>query len=331
MTGSLRALLSGAIDYAGLFPPASLSFEAAIEQFRRYRSGPNAWMLGSFIVPAAGLSELAATYTVEDGFLMIVVPSAETVDGFFKNLDTALSAIRQFPDPSATRRLELRWPVELMREPDESKLRTVAEAADDQIEAFGVPLLMYFELPPRDMPKSQTAAEAREARIRQIWTSVHALKAFRQDRESPRLKFIKPHFKLRCGGTKAADIPSSEEVASVICACREFEISWKATAGLHHPLRHRDLMLGVPVHGFLNLFFAGIIAQFYTLSEAEIQAILEVTDPKEFHFTDRSLGWRDYSVHAERIWDARQKSLYSFGSCSFEEPCEDLTGLGLLP
>lgn len=331
MTGSLRALLSGAIDYAGLFPPASLPFEAALAQFRRYRSGPNAWMLGSFLVPTARFSDLAATYTVEDGYLVVVVPSTETVDGFFKNLDTALAAIKQFPDPSAPRRLELRFPVELMREADESKLRTLAEAADDQIEAFGLQQLMYFELPPHDMPKGPTAVDTRDTRIRQIWTSVHALGAFRQDRESPRVKLEKPHFKLRCGGTTAADIPSSEEVASVICACRELEISWKATAGLHHPLRHVDPVCGVAAHGFLNLFCAAVIAQFYPLSEGEIQAILEVTDPQEFRFTDESLGWRDYSVHTERIRGARERSLYSFGSCSFEEPCEDLTRLGLLP
>lgn len=52
------ALLSGLIDYAGLFPPAALEMPAAVRQYEAYRRGPHAWMLGRFIVPLARLGEL---------------------------------------------------------------------------------------------------------------------------------------------------------------------------------------------------------------------------------------------------------------------------------
>src|SRR5712692_7899442 len=55
---ALRALLSGLIDYAGLFPPAQLSLQDAVSNFVRYARGPHAWMLGKFVVPAAQLGEL---------------------------------------------------------------------------------------------------------------------------------------------------------------------------------------------------------------------------------------------------------------------------------
>ena len=55
---SLQALLQGVIDYAGLFPPASLSLDESIRNYARYLREPDRWMLGRFICPAARLSEL---------------------------------------------------------------------------------------------------------------------------------------------------------------------------------------------------------------------------------------------------------------------------------
>src|SRR5689334_20933712 len=59
MSASLRALLSGILDYAGLFPPARLPLDAAVRNFARYRTEPEAWMLGRFVCPAARLAELS--------------------------------------------------------------------------------------------------------------------------------------------------------------------------------------------------------------------------------------------------------------------------------
>ena len=50
---SLRALLADAIDYAGLFPPASLTLEPALRNHAEYVRLPDAWMLGTFILPVA--------------------------------------------------------------------------------------------------------------------------------------------------------------------------------------------------------------------------------------------------------------------------------------
>src|SRR3982751_2204860 len=54
---SVRALLSGAIDYAGLFPPAGLSMPEAVINFATYRNSNYNWMLGRFVVTAARLGE----------------------------------------------------------------------------------------------------------------------------------------------------------------------------------------------------------------------------------------------------------------------------------
>ena len=61
MTPALRSLLTGLIDYAGLFPPAGLGMEAAVRNYDSYVRDEHAWMLGRFIVPAARLAEYEDT------------------------------------------------------------------------------------------------------------------------------------------------------------------------------------------------------------------------------------------------------------------------------
>src|SRR5690348_3919368 len=56
---ALRTLLAGAVDYAGLFPPAGLDMDAAVRHHAAYRASPERWLLGRFVVPAARLDELA--------------------------------------------------------------------------------------------------------------------------------------------------------------------------------------------------------------------------------------------------------------------------------
>ena len=58
MLPSVRAFLSGIIDYAGLFPPARLPLDEAIWNYARYRTEQESWMLGRFVIPAASLGEL---------------------------------------------------------------------------------------------------------------------------------------------------------------------------------------------------------------------------------------------------------------------------------
>ena len=60
---SVRALLAGAIDYAGLFPPSQLSMSEAVLNYATYRNSNYAWMLGRFVVTAARLDEFYESAT----------------------------------------------------------------------------------------------------------------------------------------------------------------------------------------------------------------------------------------------------------------------------
>jgi hypothetical protein len=57
--GAAEALLQGAIDYAGLFPPAGLNLEATVRNYAEYRAGHDAWALGRLVLPATKLAEFA--------------------------------------------------------------------------------------------------------------------------------------------------------------------------------------------------------------------------------------------------------------------------------
>ena len=53
-----RALLSGLIDHAPLFPPASLPLDEALEDHQRALASPHSWMVARFVCPASRLPEL---------------------------------------------------------------------------------------------------------------------------------------------------------------------------------------------------------------------------------------------------------------------------------
>jgi len=118
--------------------------------------------------------------------------------------------------------------------------------------------------------------------------------------------------KVRCGG---AAIPSVPGLAEFIQACRRLDVPFKATAGLHQPLRHGD------EHGFLNLLAAAVFG--------DEEAALEEEDPDAFALTGETFEWRDRSAGAADV--ARARELFvSFGSCSAQEPIDGLVALGLL-
>jgi hypothetical protein len=136
-------------------------------------------------------------------------------------------------------------------------------------------------------------------------------------------------FKLRCGGRDESCFPSPEHVAGTIIACRDAGVPLKFTAGLHHPIRHFSTEVGTYMHGFINVFVAGVLALARRLGEEQLWPILEDEDRGDFGFDDAGLRWKDIAATTEEIVAAR-KQVVSFGSCSFDEPRDDLRKLGWL-
>ena len=130
------------------------------------------------------------------------------------------------------------------------------------------------------------------------------------------------HAKLRTGGLTAEAFPTPLAVAEFLVGCADLEVGLKCTAGLHHAVRRTDAGTGFPHHGFLNV----LLAAERSGDGAEIEdvaAVLALTDGADLAERVKALTVED---------TARTRDLFhGFGSCSFQEPVDDLAGLGLLP
>jgi hypothetical protein len=124
--------------------------------------------------------------------------------------------------------------------------------------------------------------------------------------------------KFRTGGLAAELFPTPIELAAVICACRDRELPFKLTAGLHHAIRHADPETGFVHHGFLGIL-AGTLAAVHDVAEvADVAALLASTDPVPLVETIRP-----HLDGARPLW-------IGFGTCSIPEPLADLDRFGLL-
>jgi hypothetical protein len=141
--------------------------------------------------------------------------------------------------------------------------------------------------------------------------------------------------KVRTGGLTPQAFPSPDALARFMTAAATQDIAFKATAGLHHPLRcdrpltyKRDSPNG-PMHGFLNVILAGVFARGGILVD-ELCELLEETSLSAFAFEQDAITWRYHRLSNQQIREGREKGVASFGSCSFTEPVEELRSFGLL-
>ena len=305
----LYALLNQIIDYAGLFPPANLPLPQAIQNFIRYRTDPERWMLSRFIIPATRLDELTwlmKTGLTWDGMLSISVLGRgnEGREPFLAGLEADLQAVSAF---------RARWGARIRVDVYETRLpaselgdpaRAGALLAEATPSLRGAGLFPFFEAP---------FGAGWEQRAEFLIQSISTNSA---------------GFKLRTGGVTVDAFPSPVQVAFALIACRDAGAPMKCTAGLHHPVRsYREEVL-TKMYGFLNVFGAGILAQGYDMNETVVQAILEEETAESFSFCKEGFQWHGYCASVAQIEMARQERLISFGSCSFDEPRDDLRELG---
>ncbi|MCB0727921.1 MAG: hypothetical protein KDD00_10680, partial [Ignavibacteriae bacterium] len=104
----------------------------------------------------------------------------------------------------------------------------------------------------------------------------------------------------------------------------------KFTAGLHHPFRHFDESIGTKMHGFINVFGAGITAMRHNITNEGLAEMLDDENPDNFKFTEDSFSWKGWETDIDDIVFARNDLVISYGSCSFDEPIDDLKSLKLI-
>jgi hypothetical protein len=289
---ALHALLVGIVDYAGLFPPASLPMKTAVSNYAAYRQSHHAWMLSRFITPVSRLAEFetdARAFANESKpwQLSALMGTDFTSDA---------KVIEQFNARHTAFRIDTA----------EAKVSSVAEL--ETLATISSPTLtLYAELPlTADLETLITAATVKKLRV-----------------------------KIRTGGVTETAFPSAADIARFFYLAAQHGVPFKATAGLHHPIRNRYRLTydAAPPYGmmfgFLNVFCAGVFAH-AGMTQPDLIQVLNEQHPDAFHLSPDGLAWRTFNVSLAQIRNAREEFATSFGSCSFEEPVDDLKTLNLL-
>ncbi len=305
---SLESFVAGIVDYAGLFPPAGLGMDAVVENYSGYLQNNTRQMLGRLIVPAGRLAEFESSAkellpSVEGGDpwrISALVPSVAAENDAFQ---FAISGIQQFND----RHAEARQGLALV---DVVEIRTpTAEQILETSRRLPMELSAFLEIPVDESPRGL------------IETIGRLGDGFGRSR------FFA---KIRTGGVEPAMIPSSAIVARFLIDCAEQYVTFKATAGLHHPIRGEFNLTYEPdsvrgtMHGFVNVFVAACFAFSGVTDPSVIESVLETAEGSKFEFNEDGLEWEGRSLSASRLIQIRRRFATSFGSCSFVEPTTEL-------
>jgi len=291
---SIHTLLHGLIDYAGLFPPAQLDMAAAVAGYSSYRAGPQCWALGRFVVPVARLAE----------FESAAGPRLPTAGAPWKL--AALAGPHLPADLAAITVFNARLAGRVLVDAVELKAGTPDAIAGALTQVDGR-LDAYLEIPIADDPAPLVAALARHG----------------------------GRGKVRTGGVTADAFPAPADLLRFLRRCIDAAVPFKATAGLHHPLRGPYRLTYAPgspcatMFGFLNVFLAAAFLD-HGMGWADALAVLEETSPAAFRFEEEGVSWRSHRLDEAELRHTRRRSATAFGSCSFQEPIDDLHVLGLL-
>jgi len=300
---SLRALLEHSIDYAGLFPPCGLELEPALTNQAGYVRLPDSWMLNAFVLPVGQFDAAKQFLPQFDPMRPLCIsalgPKTENATAFREALVETDAAIRSLSahnvDLVSISQLEMFLPDDV----DSSLLKEARSIVGS--------LLAFWEAP----------AERAER-------TIALLVEHNSNADHPTFGY-----KMRTGGVTADAFPTSAQIASALVVPATHLVPIKFTAGLHHPLRQYREEVQTKMHGFLNVLGAAVLAAEHRWDAAQTTAMLADEAVNSFKFDDEFFGWRDWKIDFERIRD-RRRFVTSFGSCSFDEPREDLRALKLL-
>jgi hypothetical protein len=300
-----RALLERLIDDASLFPPAQLPLVEALRVHFRHRESAYSWVGGRFVLPISRADEFGgARRDAPPIALSVILDGVNASDE--RTIVAALDRVAQ------------------LRE-----LRGVTVPSMELVVAADPgPVAQRIASRWAERPAADEITLWLESPYRGGWTTepdaALALIAAARAGAPPTMTI---GAKVRCGGAAAENVPSPDDLAAFIVAAQRHGVPWKATAGLHHPVR--TLRDGTTMHGFLNVFIAGIALHADALPAERVATVIAEEDPRAFVVDPTHIAWRDARVDADAVAAARTHCV-AFGSCSFAEPVNDLRELGIL-
>jgi hypothetical protein len=295
-----REFLRGIVDYAGLFPPASLDMAHAVASFATYLDNDDRDFLGRFVLPVSRLDEFSSAFDAsrltnnsDNRWRLAVIPSGAT--------SGEAERIRAFNQAQGV----YKPGVDTLIDAVEMQVRSIDDIrrAAAEFEKFEMFLEPAAVADPSDLLDG--IADAGVAA------------------------------KIRTGGTIPGSTPHPGMIIRFIRKCDELGIRFKATAGLHHALRGVYPLTYAPdsergtMYGYLNIF---LVAAFMRegMPDAALYELLQESAPAAISFDDAGAAWRGHTVSGAQLDATREKLAVSFGSCSFTEPVEEARQLHLI-
>jgi hypothetical protein len=290
-------LLEHSIDYAGMFPPCSLGLDPALRNQAEYVRSPDAWMLGAFVLSTEQFDatrQLLSQFDAQHPLRVAALgPKTANADAFLEALDNADAAIRSLSKHNVDLVSMSHLEMFLPHDVDFASLNEARSILGD--------LPVFWEAPPDRA--EQTIA---------------LLAEFNSDADSATFGY-----KLRTGGVTADAFPTSMQIAKALVTPATHQLPFKFTAGLHHPLRQYREEVEAKMHGFLNVLGAAALAAEHRWDANQTAIMLDDENADSFSFTD------EWQIDTKRL-QYRRRFVVSFGSCSFDEPRDDLRALNLL-
>jgi hypothetical protein len=290
-TASARVLLDGVVDYAGLFPPAALPMAAAVGEYGAAITGPDAWMLGRFVLPAARLAEFAEACPVVTAAsrgwrLSAIVRDMSEVDR---------AAIAAF-NADSTRHRAVIDSVECKPQ--------MPDGIEWLGDAFGGVFEVYVEVAPgNDAARWLEHVKARGLKGK-VRTGGLTAEAFPEP--AALLSFLE--------AALAAGVPFKATAGLHHAVGGSYRLTYEPGAA------------AAPMYGYLNVLLA--TAALRAGLPADVAAeLLRQVDASALAFADSHVRWGRAELPVAILRETRARQLESFGSCSFREPVDELHSL----
>ena len=286
-SASARALMAGAVDYAGLFPPAQLPLADALAEYRRALAGADAWMLGRFIVPAVQLPALADAVVrdAHDG-------RGWTVSAIVReHMDEDAAAVQAFNQRAAN--LHVRVDTIECRPSSSDSITWLAKT-------FSPAFTVHVEVGVGPTAPDDLRVVARHQLRAKVRTGGLAPDAF----PAP--------------ASLVAFIESARDVGVPFKATAGLHHAMRGA----YPLSDEIGAQSATMHGFVNVMLATATVG-ERLATTTAAALLTRTDHSALVFDDERVRWGDVELSIDAIGRMREAQCVSFGACSFREPADE--------
>jgi hypothetical protein len=287
---SARALLGEVVDYAGLFPPAALSMVDAVAAYAEALDGPEAWMLGRFVLPATQLEAFAAARAG------VASPRTWRLSAIVRDQSSDdQAAIAAFNAGTGHHRA--------LVDSVEGKPLSLA-GVDWFADTFAGPFAVFVEVPAGDESAAwlaRVAARGVKAKVRTGGLTADAFPS-----PAALVSFLEAAVRLR--------VPFKATAGLHHAVRGSYRLTYAADAD------------AAPMYGYLNVLLAtAALAAGQPGPIAE--ALLRETSTGTLSFAAGAVRWGTLEFPIAVLRETRAALLGSFGSCSFREPVDELHAL----